>query len=66
MSDEEKLAEDSFNSKKLLYKSSIDKYSYIDGFIAGLKAGEARAKKEIEAELLKCYQGYPEVKDERN
>lgn len=27
-------------------------------FLAGLKAGEEKAKKEIEEELLKCYRGY--------
>lgn len=29
-------------------------------YLEGLKAGETKAKKEIEEELLKCYQGYPE------
>jgi hypothetical protein len=37
---------------------------YKEGFLAGLKAGEEKAKKEIEAELLKCYSGYPEEIEE--
>jgi hypothetical protein len=37
----EKEAEDSFNGKKVLYKSSTDKCSYIDGFKDGYnKANE--------------------------
>lgn len=32
-------------------------------YLAGLKAGEEKAKKEIEEELLKCYQGYPEKEE---
>jgi hypothetical protein len=37
----EKEAEDSFNGKKVLYKSSTDKHSYIDGFKDGYnKANE--------------------------
>ena len=37
----EKEAEDSFNGKKVLYKSSTDKRSYIDGFKDGYnKANE--------------------------
>lgn len=30
------------------------------GFIAGAEFGYNKAKEEIETELLKCYQGYPE------
>ena len=31
-----------------------------NAFLAGLKAGEEKTKKEIEEELLKCYRGYQE------
>ena len=44
MTDEE-MAENSFDCKKLGYKVSADKRSYIDGFLDGLKAGEDIAAK---------------------
>ena len=39
----EKEAEDSFNSKKVLYKWETDKYSYIDGFKDGAEFGYNKA-----------------------
>jgi hypothetical protein len=42
------------------WEASLAYVSVKEAYLAGLKAGEAKAKKEIEAELLKCYQGYPE------
>ena len=39
----EKEAEDSFNSKKVLYKWENDKYSYIDGFKDGAEFGYNKA-----------------------
>lgn len=37
---DEKMAEDSFACKKVLYKATADRRSYIDGFLAGLQAGK--------------------------
>ena len=50
MTDEE-MAEDSFNCKKLLYKSSTDKRSYKDGFLAGLEAGRPEWHKVADGDL---------------
>lgn len=36
------------------------KEKVMDIFLAGLKVGKEKGKKEIEEELLKCYQGYEE------
>lgn len=44
----EKEAEESFNGKKVLYKSSTDKHSYTDGF----KDGYTKAKDRIANDLL--------------
>ena len=37
-----------------------------EAFLAGLKVGKENAKKEIEEDFLKCYQGYPEEKVEND
>lgn len=47
----EEEAENSFNGKKVLYKSSTDKRSYIDGFKDGAEFGYNKAKKEYATEL---------------
>ena len=48
-------------------KVQIEYEAYLDNlkqaFLAGLKAGEAKAKKEIEEALLRCYQGYMEEQE---
>ena len=47
---EKENAEDSFNGKKVLYKSSTDKRSYIDGYLAGTE----KQKKKDEEQLNKA------------
>ena len=47
----EKEAEDSFNSKKVLYKWETDKYSYIDGFKDGAEFGYNKANEELKEKI---------------
>lgn len=46
-----------------IFQTCAIKESIKQAHLAGLKAGEEKAKKEIEEELLKCYQGYPEKEE---
>ena len=53
----EKEAEDSFKSKKVLYKWETDKHSYIDGFKDGAKFGYDKLNEELKEKisvLLSC------------
>jgi hypothetical protein len=65
----EKEAEDSFNGKKVLYKSSTDKCSYIDGFKDGYnKANEWHYVKDGDLPKVgqKCYFIYSNFYGEDN
>lgn len=46
------------NFPQYVTKGGVCLSPFWDIFCAGLDAGEEKAKKEIEEELLKCYQGY--------
>jgi len=62
---DEKLAEEYYYK---IYPVTLDigeeerKEKVMNIFLAGLKVGKEKSKKEIEEELLKCYQGYEEEK----
>ena len=51
----EELGESSFNGKKVLYKSSRNKRSYIDGFKDGLEAGKSKWHKVADGDLPKDF-----------
>lgn len=72
MTDEEKLAEEYANKEWTPFRfHDTECYVYNDdiredvkqAFLAGLKAGTEKARKEIEEDLLKCYSGYPEKEE---
>ena len=62
MTDEE-MVEEYYNSKFKSNESHFSKFDIEQAFLAGLKAGEAKANKEIEEALLRCYQGYMEEQE---
>lgn len=65
MTKEEEMAEQyAVENWEHLEEGQTDYKALKQAFLAGLKAGKEKAKKEIEENLLKCYSGYPKEIEE--
>lgn len=60
MTDEEMADEYAVKNWGCYEKGQTDYKALKQAYLAGLKAGKEKAKKEIEEGLLKCYSGYPQ------